>query len=492
VTHRNDEIKPWKRLQDRWTLLAWAGVGLVILWLTYRLPLTRAVALIGGSLLLATALIWPPVLLPAIALAVPFGPTLPMGGFAVGTADLLLALLVGLVLLRGWAHRRFPWYPAPLTWPLLLYVGALLLSMKDAWSLRAAFPEFVKWLEILLFYLTLTALWVERTGKRVRELVVTSLVLAASLEALVGLGQFFLRIGPPGFLILGRFLRAYGTFAQPNPYAGYLGLVLPLALSVGLHDWGELLHHLRDRARIPVRTWGGLLFYPVAAGVIGLGLLASWSRGGWLGMVAAVGTVFALRSRRAAAISAVLLFLLMAGVVLGLLGIMPAALSQRFQGLEDWTLFLRPVELRAIPVTGANFALVERMAHWWAAYAMWRDHPLTGVGVGNYPIAYETYRMPGWKEPLGHAHNMVLHVLAESGLIGLGAYVLMWLWIFLHALGTLPRVRGRERAILVGALGGLVHLTVHNLFDNLYVHGMYLYVAVLIALLTGPWATGDG
>jgi len=27
-------------------------------------------------------------------------------------------------------------------------------------------------------------------------------------------------------------------------------------------------------------------------------------------------------------------------------------------------------------------------------------------------------------------------------------------------------------------------LTVHNLFDNLYVHGMYLYVALLMALLS--------
>ena len=40
-------------------------------------------------------------------------------------------------------------------------------------------------------------------------------------------------------------MRAYGTFQQPNPYAGYLGLTLPLAFSVAL--WG--VETLRDRAR---------------------------------------------------------------------------------------------------------------------------------------------------------------------------------------------------------------------------------------------------
>jgi len=31
-------------------------------------------------------------------------------------------------------------------------------------------------------------------------------------------------------------------------------------------------------------------------------------------------------------------------------------------------------------------------------------------------------------------------------------------------------------------LGVLVHLSVHNVFDNLYVHSMYLQVAMLLGL----------
>lgn len=460
--------------------------------LVARLRLKLAVAVAGGIFLLVLALVWPPIVLPVLALAVPFGPALPMGGFSVGTADLLVGLLVGAWGVQNLVAQRFPRFRIPLLVPLTLYVGALFLSLSTAWSLRAALPELVKWLEVLTLYVVMCSL-LEYTRwpswmpwpRSFTELVVLSLIAAGFLEALLGLAQFFLRVGPPQFIILGRFLRAYGTFAQPNPYAGFLGLVLPLAVSVTLD---EVSRHVREGRLIWPQALADLVplvVYPVATGGIALGLLASWSRGGWLGMVAGLAVVVALRSRRAALVSALLAFLLAAAVVLGVIGALPPSISQRFQGVQtSWTLFLRPVELRSIEVTGENFALVERMAHWWAAYAMWLDSPWTGVGVGNYPVAYEVFRMPGWKEPLGHAHNILLNVMAETGLVGLVTYVLLWGWVFFYGLWSLRRTRGFSRAVLVGALGGLLHLTVHNLFDNLYVHGMYVYVAILISLVS--------
>lgn len=462
-----------------------------------RAPLPVATAAAGGVALVLVTLAWPPAALLALAFAVPFGPGLPLDGFRVGSTDLLVALVVGAWLAQCLAHRRVTLPRAPLLWPLLVYVLALLLSLRTAWSMAAALPELVKWLEVVVLYLTTRAFLQSpgptllrsgtlppATQRSIRQIIALGLVVAAVFEAIVGLTQFFLRIGPPGFLILGRFLRAYGTFAQPNPYAGYLGLVLPLALSLTLHALTMLVPHLREPTGLRLSRLVAVLALPTGAGIILAGLLASWSRGGWLGMMVGVGVVVVLRSRRAAMLSAVLLFLLLAAVVLGLIGALPPTVSERFQGIQDWALFLRPVELRSIEITGENFALVERMAHWYAAWAMWLDSPVTGVGVGNYPVAYEAYRMPAWKEPLGHAHNILLNVMAETGLVGLAAYVLLWGWVFAHGLLALRGTRGLERAVQVGALGGLAHLTVHNLFDNLYVHGMYAYVAILLALLT--------
>ncbi|MFH1085472.1 MAG: hypothetical protein V1772_06895, partial [Chloroflexota bacterium] len=47
------------------------------------------------------------------------------------------------------------------------------------------------------------------------------------------------------------------------------------------------------------------------------------------------------------------------------------------------------------------------------------------------------------------------------------------------------RRRGWERALALGALGMLGHLLAHNLVDNLYVHGMYLLVALVLGLVSG-------
>ena len=53
------------------------------------------------------------------------------------------------------------------------------------------------------------------------------------------------------------------------------------------------------------------------------------------------------------------------------------------------------------------------------------DRPWLGVGFGNYGAAYEEYALINWPDPLGHAHNYYLNLVAEIGFIGLGAYLLL-------------------------------------------------------------------
>jgi O-antigen ligase len=64
-----------------------------------------------------------------------------------------------------------------------------------------------------------------------------------------------------------------------------------------------------------------------------------------------------------------------------------------------------------------------RQAGWDAALAMARDHPLTGVGLGGYSAEY-ALRYTAWDAT--HAYNIVLHVLAESGVIGLLGWAVLW------------------------------------------------------------------
>jgi len=79
--------------------------------------------------------------------------------------------------------------------------------------------ELLKWLELAAVYLAGTSL-LETAGQR--RVMLIWLIGAALSQAFVGLAQSALRLGPPGFMIGGVLMRAYGTFEQPNPFAGYL------------------------------------------------------------------------------------------------------------------------------------------------------------------------------------------------------------------------------------------------------------------------------
>ena len=39
-----------------------------------------------------------------------------------------------------------------------------------------------------------------------------------------------------------------------------------------------------------------------------------------------------------------------------------------------------------------------------------------------------------------------------------------------------------QAALAIGAIGSLTHLSLHNGFDNLFVHGIYLILAIVIGI----------
>jgi O-antigen ligase len=271
--------------------------------------------------------------------------------------------------------------------------------------------------------------------------------------------------GPSAFT-LGETLRAYGHFEQPNPFAGYLGTILPFAIALSLLA--------RPRWLRGLAILSGLV---VAAGII-----LSQSRGAWLGVLTALSIMALTGSFRARRLVGPALYGVLLLAVVSLSGLLPAALTARLSGLvENFGLF----DARTVVVTPENFALVERMAHWQAGWDMFRDHPLLGVGAGNYPVAYDFYSLPGWREALGHAHNYYLNVAAESGLLGLIALLLLLVVSYRQAVRGVRTgaADGLERAALLGALGCLVMLTVHNLFDNLLVHGLPVQIGFVLALI---------
>jgi putative inorganic carbon (hco3(-)) transporter len=460
------------------------GLMLVAAALITRLPLAlSALALVGAGLIVAV-LIRPWVGLPVLAIAIPFAAIkpLPIVGLPLDGADLVLGLVIAAWLAQGVIHRRIVLPRTPLNLPLLAFIGVLTVSLVGAESYREGLPELVKWLQVLLLYWCVAAILPQnRAGW-----LIAGLLLAGIGQALLGLVQFVTQSGPEAFVLLGRFMRAYGTFRQPNPYAGYLGLVAPFAISLALWAWigraSTTLSFHRGEAAANQRQVRILrITLTAAAAVISLGLLLSWSRGAWLAFAVAVAVVILAHTRRAAPI--VLLGVALAvvvAVVFGLVDLLPASLVNRVSELQQ---FVGLVNIRVVEVTDANFSVIERIAHWQAALAMWADHPWLGVGIGNFATAYPAYNLPRWYEPLGHAHNVYLNFGAEAGLLGFIAYLALWvacLWQAVRAAAVSNRF---VAAVGAGVLGALTHATVHNLFDNLWVQHNYLNLALFLGLL---------
>ena len=441
------------------------GVGLAAV--VGGVPLELMLPIVAGLALLVGMLVAPIVGLYGLLVAIPFSPTFGLedAEFSISAFEPLAVVLLLVWLARGVARREIELPASGLFGGLFFLLCTLLVATGGATSLPLAIKETLKWVLLTLAYL-FTAVHF-RDAPRIRPLL-AALFLTGSGQALMGMVQFVAGLGPPTFAI-GGFMRAHGMFGQPNPFAGYLGTIFPLALAMA-----AIPHPGRFRA---------IAWFTVAC--TGLGIVLSLSRGAWLGLLLALALMalaWSPRTRRL--VAPTVLTLLLVGL-LGILGALPPALATRVTSVtSNFGIF----DARGVEPTTENFAVVERMAHWQAGWEMFLDAPLHGVGPGNYPAVYDRYSLPGWREALGHAHNYYLNMAAEAGLPGLLALLLV-LWLafreLLRSLTTDDRRSSFGRALAVGLLGSLAVFCTHNLFDNLLVHGVGIQVGMLLGLIGG-------
>ncbi len=450
----------------------WIAV-VVAIGVAIALPDQTEDSLLGVVAVAATILtfIQPLVGLPLVLLAVPFGsrasaadPTSTSTDPSVGAAELVIALLTVAWLARGVRRREINLQAGAIVVAILAMVALAGVSIGYAVDKTSAIKETLKWLELLLALLIVVDLVREPWSAR---WVIGAMLVAGAAEAAYGAMQFFTDSGPAAFDLQGA-LRAFGHFDQPNPFAGYLTTILPLAVCMAL-----------CRANPVKFRW--LATAASALLVVGIGL--SQSRGAWLGgAVAAICLMLAWSSstRRLlipCALGGVLL------LALAVSGALPSALTDRLsQAISYFGVF----DVRTVEVTSDNWAVVERMAHWQAGWYMFLDHPWFGVGAGNYAQAYPDYYVSSWIEPLGHAHNYYINMLAELGVVGGGLLLLLLGLCYRQLGGVLVRSEAQSgtfwRAVLAGVFGGLVVFCVHNLFDSLFVHSVNIQLGVLLGL----------
>jgi len=482
-------------------------LGLVLGLVIAGLPITGVLLGAGAAAVVVVSLAEP---LLGIGVALLVGPLrawleIARPGIAPHAGQMVLGLALGAWIARGLLCRDLRLRLPPLLLPLACFLFVALVSLWDPVDLWIGTLEFVKWLQVLLVAMVVvdrcarrpgdgtrvradrghatravpgpTAAGGDDDGGRGRVLVIVAGLAAGGLsQALIGVWQFGLRgDGVEAFAIYERFYRAYGTFQQPNPYAGLLGLVGAVLVGLAAGTFVDSWQSSACRRRALTQ----LAAIAVPAGLIVAGLVASWSRGGWMGFGAAMMVLVVLLPRRSW--WGLLLVVAVVAVGAGLYGtgLLPAPIVGRLTGFLRYVRF---EDVRGAGITDESYSVVERMAHWQAALSMWRSRFWRGVGLGCYEAAYDSHRLINWPLALGHAHNFYLNLLAEVGTLGLLAY-LVWLGSqFVVLVVASRRLRGWERGLAIGLAAAWTHLAVHSLVDSLLVNNVQMHVGVLVGL----------
>lgn len=426
------------------------------------------------------------------------------GGLSLTQFALLLALAGwGLAGLLG---RAGPPRADRLLLPWLLFLWALLLATaRTPFSTAEALKETLRWLVAFVVWLMTVSL-VRRRWQL--WALVACLLLAPAAEAALGLAQFVGGYGPPSFRLAAGlpFVRAYGTIGQPNSFAGYLNMAWPLALALAvgltLHARGFSGMKTNDEGRMTkcmpgaassfaFRPWSlATQFRLTLLAALGAwlivtlllaALLASFSRGAWLGALAGLAAMALALGGRARLLALAALGAGVLALALGGAGLLPGALAER---LRSVTSYLLPFDAGAVTVTRANYALVERMAQVQAGWRMLLAHPLSGVGPGNFSSAYPGFAVGAWYVSRGHAHNYYVHIAAEAGLLGLAAYLALIGALLARLRAVLQSVQTPlGRGIAIGCCGIIAAVLGHDLFENLHVLSMGIQLAAVWGLL---------
>jgi O-antigen ligase len=285
-----------------------------------------------------------------------------------------------------------------------------------------------------------------------------SIGLFAILQFASGAHRIYGIVNTPG----GAF---FGPYVDPDHFAGLLEMLIPVAV----------LYMAGQRRRFSLE---GSVLGVCAVALALASLLLSGSRGGLLALSAEI-AIATMALRRAAARTTERRRLAMAAAFTLLAGLMLFAYVD-----PGW------VAKRLGSVASVNKAWAEwtglRKSMSLDALRMWHDHPVLGVGLGDFETAYPRYQSFPSDLWIDHAHNDYVEALAETGLVGA--------LLILSALAFFLRLafrdwgypfRSRTGSIRLGAALGCCGMLVHSLWDfNLHIPANAAWFAVLAGIAT--------
>lgn len=353
---------------------------------------------------------------------------------------LFLLVAAGVHWLVGREERQTPVGPAI---GIAMLIGLLWVAL-DTVSPATAFEGYRAVFQYMLIFFAAFSL--VRSQEQLSRLLMVIVILSAAM-GLHGVYQYVADVPTPGSWTDAAEsirARAFSIVGSPNALGSQLAFAAPLAAALA---W---------RAR----NWLWRLIWLGAAGLCGLGLLLTFSRGAWLALFGAIVLFGLIWDRR------VLAATLIAAIVVGI-------------GVE-------PVRERITYLFSSQYIEKSqndgRIARWLDAYDQMRDEPVFGRGLGRYGGAVAARRYG-----TTYVDNYYMKTTAETGLFGIGLYLWLQAFVLWHVFQVWRRENDPGHKIFLTGLAMaavvlLLHNGVENIFEIPYLNFYYwLIIAWLLA-----------
>lgn len=330
----------------------------------------------------------------------------------------------------------------PLAVPLTLYLSLSTLSLVNAINpFEGIFALSQKVTYILLFWLVVNQI---RTMESIKNILLCS-TISAFVVSLIGIYQMFggdipglANLSPPG-----------STFGNKNMAAQFILLTLPFPYL--------FLLSATDRQRE--------ILLGLAAAVVSTYLLYTGTRAAWAGGIISSLTLLMLFRLKLSKADFEKLKGVVARKKLSLLGIMIFILAMNSippYVVRGWGVAGAPSPVSrfaTIAEIDQDSSFLNRLAMSANTFEMFKDHPLLGVGKGNFKIVYPLYAEKRIKDvdfssevQPREAHNDYIQILGETGIFGFFSFLWILILLAFRVWTSIPGVKEPNWLSLIGSI----------------------------------------
>lgn len=374
------------------------------------------------------------------------------------TVELILAVMLMIVLYKIFFTEKIKLQLSDLDFPLIgIFVVGILSAIVNEVDFKIAIFGMRAFMQFSLLYLIIAQLKPSRED--IKKFLVF-LLLFATIIASIGIGQRIMGITTPiqwvdASELNNVTMRAFSTMSNPNTFAGYLILFIPIALAFTL---------------APIHM-GLRVLALLATGIMSVALLFTYSRGAMLGLGAGMLMLGLIYNKR-------LLALVIAGAM-ALPIVAPSIITRILYGFSaDYI------------AKSLNYG---RLLFWSFGFQLLEKHPWLGVGPGRFGGSIANiYGSPAYREiglPLDYemwVDSQIMQVWTELGTLGL----IVFLWLIFNYFKNAFTAYKLEKDVvtktfIAGAIASFVGFMVQSAVASIWeIHQIATFAWLMIGLVT--------